>query len=53
MRAIGIILTSGHRSLERPPAIGRGLWEILIRCWQQNPLHRPTMLQVHQAILGL
>lgn len=42
----------GYR-MSAPPACPSGLYEIMLQCWKENPLHRPAFNQLQKNIENL
>lgn len=43
----------GHRRIPQPAGISEGLWKIIRRCWEYDPVARPQMEEVVAALIAL
>ena len=43
----------GHRRLSKPDNMHDGLWEIVRRCWEYDPISRPQMKDVVDVLIAL
>jgi len=43
----------GHRRLPKPDSISEGLWDIIRGCWEYDPVSRPQMKSVVDALISL
>ncbi len=48
------LVTAGERPGRLPsPRMGDGLWNLIHRCWSENPLERPSMTYITKELPNL
>ena len=43
----------GHQRLPQPDGIGDSIWKIIRPCWEYDPVNRPAMEYIADALVAL